>query len=73
MGLGGLRSRGDLLQIVLVEGAGAAPFHLLEVVTALHIAHEQQTLQRLNVCSRGNHVHSDGDARVVLVAELGED
>ena len=54
----------------MVQRAGAAAFHLLEVVAAFHVAHEEQAFQRLDVGAGGDHVHGDGDARVVVVAEL---
>ena len=57
----------------MAEGAGAAALHLLEVVAAFHVAHEQQALQRLHVGAGGDHVHGDSDAGEVVVAELGED
>ena len=72
----GLAARGggrDFLQIVMVEGAGAAALHLLEIVAAPHVAHEQQAFQRLHVGARGDHVHRHGDARIVVVAELRQD
>jgi hypothetical protein len=57
----------------VIERAGAAAFHLLEVAAGLHVAHEEQAFERLHVGAGGDHVHGDGDARVVFVAELGED
>ena len=63
----------DFLEIVMVEGAGAAALHLLEIVAASHVAHEDQAFERLDVGARGDHVHGYGDARVVVVPELGED
>ena len=61
------------LQVVGVERARAAPLHLLEVVAALHVAHEEQAFERLHVGAGGDHVHGHGDARIVVVAELRED
>ena len=72
MRLGGRGRRRDLLEIVGVKGTRAASLHLLEVVAALHVAHEQQAFEGLHVRARGDHVHSDGDARVVAIAELRE-
>ena len=57
----------------MVEGARAAAFHLLEVALRLHIAQEEEALERFDVRAGGDHVHRDGDARMVFVAELGED
>ncbi len=63
----------DFLEIVMVEGAGAAALHLLEIVAASHVAHEDQAFERLDVGARGDHVHGHGDAWIVVVSELGED
>ena len=63
----------DFLEIVMVKRAGAAALHLLEIVAALHVAHEEQAFERLDVGAGGDHVHGHGDARVVVVAELGKD
>ena len=49
-----------------------APFHLLEVVAALHVPHEEQAFQGFHVRSGGDHVDGNGNARMVVVAELGE-
>lgn len=54
------------------EDPAAAPLHLLELVAALHVPHEEDNLQRLDVGSHGDHVHRNGDARVEGVAEAGE-
>ena len=73
VGLAAGRGGGDLLEVVVIEGAGAAALHLLEIVPAPHVAHEQQAFERLDVGAGGHHVHGHGDARVVVVAELRED
>ena len=57
----------------MAKGAGAATFHLLEIIPALHVTHEEQAFEGLDVRTRGNHVHGHGDARIVVVPELGED
>ena len=68
-----LRGRGrDLLQIVLAEDAGSPALHLLKIVPAAHIPHEDQALDGLHIGAGGNHVHSDGDPGVVAVAETAE-
>ena len=54
------------------EDTSAPPLHLLEVVQRPDVAHEQQAFERLHVGTRGDHVHGDGDARVVVVAEVSE-
>ena len=56
-------------QVVGVDDAHAAALHLLEEAAALHAAHEDDDLHRLDVGAGGDHVHGDGDARVVAVAE----
>ena len=63
----------DLAQVVEGDGPGAPALHLLEVVAALHVPHEDQALQGLDVRPRGDHIDGDGNARMVVVAELGED
>ena len=72
VGLGGGGGGGHLPEIVMVEGAGAAPLHLLEVDAASYVAHEDEAFERLHVGAGGDHVHRDGDARIVVVAELGQ-
>ncbi len=72
MGFGTDGGRGDFFQAVQIQGAGATTFHLLEVVAAAHVAHEQQAFQRFNVGAGGDHVHGDGDARIIGVPEIGQ-
>lgn len=48
--------RRNFLKIFFAEDARAAPFHLLKVVLAPHIAHENQTFDGLHVSSRCNHM-----------------
>ena len=55
------------------DDAHAAAFHLLEEVLRRDAAHEEDDLQRLDVRAGGDHVHGDGDAREIAVAEGGED
>ncbi len=59
-----------LAQLRRGDRAGAAPFHLLEIERRLHVAQKDQHLQRLHVGAGGDHVDGDGDARVVVGAEL---
>ena len=73
VGFPGLSGGGDFAQAVEVEGAGAAALHLLEVALGLHVAHEEQAFERFYVGAGGDHVHGDGNARVVAVAKLGKD
>src|ERR1043165_9547809 len=63
----------DFAQVVVAEGAGAAAFHLLEIIAAFDIAHEEEAFERFHVGTGGHHIHGDGDAGVIIVAELGED
>ena len=56
-------------QVVVLDHAHAAALHLLEEAAALHAAHEDDDLHRLDVGAGGDHVHGDGDARVVAGAE----
>ena len=72
-GLGAVGAVADALEAVAIEAAHAAALHLLVVALAAHVAHEEQHFQRLHVGAGGDHVHGDGDARVVVVAEAGED
>ncbi len=61
----------DGLQLVRVDDAHAAALHLLEAARATcTAAHEHHDLDRLDVGAGGDHVHGDGDARVVAVAEV---
>ena len=53
------------LQVGRRDHPRAPALHLLEVDLRLHVAHEDQALQRLDVGAGGDHVHGDGDARVV--------
>jgi hypothetical protein len=52
--LGGFGGRRDLAQIVEIEGASAAAFHLLEVVLTFHVAHKEQAFQRFHVGASGH-------------------
>ena len=72
VGLGGGVLR-DAAEVVGGHDADAAPLHLLEVAAALHRPHEHHDLDRLDVGAGGDHVDGDDDARVVVVAELGEE
>ena len=57
------------LQIVRLDDAHAAALHLLEEGAGFDRAHEEDDLDRLDVGAGGDHVHGDGDAGVVAVAE----
>ena len=60
----------DAAQIVGGDDADAAAFHLLEVIQAAHVAHEEDDFERADVGAGGDHVHGDGDAGIVGGAEL---
>ena len=62
--------RGHLAQLRRRDRARAAPLHLLEIERRLHVAQKDQHLQRFHVGAGGDHVDGDGDARVVVGAEL---
>jgi hypothetical protein len=53
----------DALQVVGLDDAHAAAFHLLEEGARLDGAHEHDHFHRLDVGAGGDHVHGDGDAR----------
>ena len=59
------------LQLVAVDDAHAAALHLLEEDPALAPTRMNITISmRLDVGAGGDHVHRDGDARLVAVAEV---
>ena len=57
----------------MVKGASAAALHLLKIIAAPHVAHEEQAFERLDVGARGDHVHGHSDAGIIVIPELGED
>src|SRR5687768_16757186 len=60
-------------QVRLTDDARTASQHLLEQNTTLHSAHEDQNLDRLDVCTRGDHVHSHSNTREISVAEITDE
>ena len=60
-------------QIVFLDNAHAAPFHLFEQVRAAHIAQEHHDFERADIGAGRNHIDRDGDARVVTVAKRFDD
>ena len=62
----------DALQRVGIDDPAAPPLHLLEVGQRPDVPHEEQAFQRLHVGAGGDHVHGDGDAGDVGVAEFGQ-
>ena len=69
----GLGVGGDGLEVVGRDHAHAAAFHLLEEAARFDGAHEEDDFDRLDVGAGGDHVDGDGDARVVAVAEGGDE
>ena len=61
--------RAYFLQVVFAQSTCSATFHLLEVVFTAHVAHENQAFDRLYVRARCNHIDSNGNTRVIIVAE----
>ncbi|OPY18288.1 MAG: hypothetical protein A4E24_01991 [Methanomethylovorans sp. PtaU1.Bin093] len=61
--------RRDLPQVIISHDPRASSLHLLEVIAALHIPHEQQAFQRLHIRTCGYHVHSYRDPRIVVIAQ----
>ena len=61
-----------LAQLLGRDRARAPALHLLEILRRLHVAQEDQRLDRLHVGAGGDHVDGDGDARIVVVAELAD-
>jgi hypothetical protein len=55
---------------VFRDHANTAPFHLFEKPRGFHRAHEHDNLQRFDVGGGGDHVHDDGDAWTIAVAEF---
>ena len=51
----------------MVKGPCAPAFHLLEVVAASNVPHEEQAFERPDVSTRRDHVYSHGNARVIVV------
>src|SRR6266849_8764185 len=56
-------------EIIGPDDAGAAAFHLLEEVAALHGAKEEDAFDASNVGAGGDHVYGDGNAGIIAVSE----
>ena len=63
----------DLLQIVLAESPGASAFHLLKIVLAAYIAHENQALDRFHIGTSCNHIYSNSNSWIVVIPEGTQD
>ena len=63
----------DFLEIVFQKRARSSSFHLLEIVLAAHIAHEDKAFDGLYIRASCNHVDGDGDTRIIVVAEGAQD
>ena len=67
------RCRGrHLLQIILIQHPGSPTLHLLEIVFAAHIPHENQAFNRLYIRSGGNHIHRNCDSGIIPIPEFTE-
>ena len=64
--------RRHFAQVVQGNDPCAAAFHLLKIVFAFHVAQEDQAFQRLDIGTGRDHIDRDGDARIVVVAKLGQ-
>ena len=62
----------DLLQIVLIQRARAAAFHLLIIILTADVAHEDQALDGFDVGAGRDHIDGNGNTRIVVVAERTE-
>ena len=72
MVFGKLSGRCYFFQIVQCNSSSTAPFHLLKIVSAFYITHEDKTFQGLDIRSSGNHVHRYCNTRVITVAKLSQ-
>ena len=61
--------RCHFLQILFAQSTGSTPLHLFKVVLAADITHEDQTLQRLDISSCGDHIHSYSNTGIKVVAQ----
>ena len=50
----------------------AATLHLLKETGGLHIAHEEDAFDRLNICASRNHIDRHRDAGIKAIAKVGE-
>ena len=60
---------GDFLQVLFTQHTSASAFHLFKVVFTAYITHENQALDWLYIGACGNHIHRDGNTRVIIIAE----
>ncbi len=67
-----LHGGSDLPKVVIIQSTCPTPLHLLEVIAAFDIAHEEQALQRLYIRSCCYHVYGHGNARVIVIAKTGQ-
>ena len=65
--------RGDFLQVILAQNASATAFHLLKIVLAAHVPHENQALDGFDIGAGGDHIHGYRNAGVIIVAEVAQD
>ena len=65
-----LRRRRNLLQIILRNRPCTASLHLLKVPAAPNIPHKKQTLNRLHISTRRNHIHRHRNTRIITGPEI---
>src|SRR3990172_5804904 len=61
--------RSNTFQFRLVNNAGAAMLHLLEIIPAASVSHEKDNFERAHVCACGDLVHGDDDPWIIAIAE----
>ena len=54
---------GDGLEVGVVDGSGAASFHLFEVGAGFDVSHEHHAFDGPHVGAGGNHVDGDRDSQ----------
>src|SRR5581483_11984443 len=57
------------LEIGVGDDADAATFHLLEETAGFYRTHEHHDFERFDVGAGGDHIDSDGNARIRTIAE----
>ena len=61
-----------LLQVIFAQHPRTAPLHLLKVILAAYIPHKDQALNGLHIGTRGDHIHGNGNAWVIIVPKRTE-
>ena len=60
------------MQVILAQCTCAASLHLLKIVLAAYVAHENQTLDGLNISAGGYHINGNSNSGVIVIAEGAE-